>query len=228
MSRTKISPTEPDIGPDATFLSYAGVRSQFKQAVLSNATNTTYVLLLGLFLQLEIPVRETVYCIATATAVGHNTSAAINTTGTTLLIAVTGGYHAVGISSGYLSDSGCNVWQYASVFGNSLILFMPQPITSSSHTFTFNALPLTIQGGLYRSGTSTVYPFAAQNGVILSAASTTVQAGSVAPIESGDLIVIDRTTSREASLSASINDGFQTRPYWVPRLPVSVPRHCNW
>ncbi len=168
-----------------------------------------YILFVVVFLLLAIPARATVSCFSTATAIGHNTSSAINTTGATLLIAVTGSYHAVEISSGYISDSASNVWQYASVFGNSLILFVPQPITSTTHTFTFNNTPGNYPAvAVYAcSGTSTVYPFAAQNGVVLSAALTTVQPGSVAPIESGDLIVTGCTAS---GLSASINDGFQT------------------
>jgi hypothetical protein len=56
-----------------------------------------------------------------------------------------------------------------------------------------------------------VYPLAAQNGVLLSSASTTVQPGSVTPVETGDLVVTACAgAGGTTGLTASIDTGFAT------------------
>jgi hypothetical protein len=179
------------------------------------------ILILGCLL-LPLSAHATVACgtPATAHAVG-GTSSAINTSGASLLVAVFSRYTtASGGYSGYLSDSASNVWQYASRFGGSLILFVPNPITSSTHTFTIgNVTGISVFPSLIVyacSGVTTFYPFAAQNGVVLGSASTTAQTGQVTPIESGDLIVSGCSAPGSSGLTASVNSGFSTATVVVP------------
>jgi hypothetical protein len=179
------------------------------------------ILILGCLL-LPLSAHATVTCgtPATAHAVG-GTSSAINTSGASLLVAVFSRHATASVAySGYLSDSANNVWQYASRFGGSLILFVPNPNTSTTHTFTIanvnsnSVFPSLIVYAC--SGVTTFYPFAAQNGVVLGSASTTPQTGQVTPIESGDLIVSGCSASGSSGLTASVNSGFSTATVVVP------------
>jgi len=179
------------------------------------------ILILGCLL-LPLSAHATVTCGTPATAhAAGGTSSAINTSGASLLVAVFSRYTtASGGYSGYLSDSASNVWQYASRFGGSLILFVPNPITSSTHTFRIgNVTGISVFPSLIVyacSGVTTFYPFAAQNGVVLGSASTTAQTGQVTPIESGDLIVSGCSAPGSSGLTASVNGGFSTATVVVP------------
>ena len=144
---------------------------------------------------------------------GFGPSAAINTTGASLLVAGTAGF----IFPAYPTDSRSNFWQYGSQYGGasgpqSLIPFVPAPAIASSHTFGIqNQAALFPSGVIFAcSGTTTVYPLAAQNGLAHSSSST-FQSGSVTPLEIGDLLVSVSSCSQAGVVtSVTVDSGFSS------------------
>lgn len=167
---------------------------------------------------LSAPLANAANCFAHVSTHGTVTSASMNTTGATILVAVMSSF------SGFnevLTDSvGNRDWQTAQEYdqlGNGggpfgIILYKPNPATSTTYTFS---IPPT--SGLFFmsatvwacSGTTTDHPLAQQVGLNTSGAATTWQPGSVTPIESGDLIFAIGTANTSTA-TATIDSGFAT------------------
>ena len=163
---------------------------------------------------LSLPAHGVVNCFASAAFSSNSgSSTSINTTGATLLVAVTN----ADVFPALVTDSANNTWQFASlysgiVYTNLLISYVPNPITSASHTFSFRRFAGSFTSGIFYacSGTDTIYPLRSQNG-LFTASSGTFQTGSVTP-QAGDLVVAGAATSQFplSTFSASIDSGFST------------------
>lgn len=135
-----------------------------------------------------------------ASITGNSASSAINTTGATLLVAVTVSYNPSGAST--VTDSKTNTWTALTTYkptgasNNTTIWYAANPTVGTGHTFTdttgnFNLLCVAAFSGVssspFETGTDT-----GLNGGLVSS----IQPGSVTPAGNGELII-----------SAGSNDG---------------------
>jgi len=174
--------------------------------------------LLFLFTMLcAIPAHATVSCFASV-GFGANvgSSAAINTTGASTLIAISFGF----VVPALVADSQSNLWQNTGSIGvpgphtQAMISWVNNPTTSSSHTFSIRqASGLAPSMEVFAcSGTTIIYPLAVQTGVANAGASTFQPGGvgGVLPVEAGDLIVTGAGSSSGPTFTATIDSGFST------------------
>jgi len=162
---------------------------------------------------MSVSAQAAVNCFAHTTFAWNSNagvSAPMNSTGASLLVAAISFWPG---SDMMMADSQNNNWEYTSTFGEGAVYtqvyFVPEPITSASHTF--GPLPTYYPSGIVWAckGTLPNYPLLLQNGK--SPVNTLVfQSGSVTPAEAGDLIVAVTGTNSAAPYSASLDGGFGT------------------
>ncbi len=148
---------------------------------------------------------------------GGGTTAAIDTTGASLLVIATKNFTT---GDATVSDSKGNTWtgltkkaDGASAF-NIRFYYAVNPTVGSGHTFTAAG---GITYGMYAvafSGIATSTPFDQENGAAGAALGTSVQTGAVVPSTNGQLIlssvqnIAGDTDSIDSSLSIIEHDGF--------------------
>ncbi|MGH7996171.1 MAG: hypothetical protein ACREFX_07455, partial [Opitutaceae bacterium] len=138
------------------------------------------------------------------------TTAAIDTTGATLLVAI-GGAYAGTVEYG-MSDSAGNTWEMA-VSENatlwSVIFYCINPTTSAEHTFSFGPVGYPGLSVAAFSGFPTISLDQTNSGS--GAGASTVQPGSVTPTTDGQLIVTGYTDGSAAV--PAIDDSFDVATY---------------
>lgn len=137
---------------------------------------------------------------------GGGTTAAINTTGATILIMVCSNFQGVGTFTP--TDSRTNAWTtctpQAGVNGVSTIFYAINPSVGTGHTFTYPGSFGTAEIMAF-SGIVTVSPFDTENaGVTVSG--TTQHTGSVTPAQAKSLIIAGMSSS--AADPVTIDSGF--------------------
>lgn len=122
------------------------------------------------------------------------TTASIDTTGSTLLVAALATYQ--GGPSGTLSDAKSNTWTPLTeyfVTGDARVqlFYAVNPTVGAGHTATYTtasaSYPALALGGF--SGVALVSPFDGQNGAADAGTGTTSVTGSLTPTQNGDMVV---------------------------------------
>lgn len=167
---------------------------------------------------------------ATTGAGGQNggTTASIDTTGASLLVAVCGGDPPA--SNFTVSDSKGNTWTALTEasgggFPNGRMYYVANPTVGTGHTFTLGGT--NIYAGIEVasfSGITSTSPFDQQNGVAGSAAdggTATAQPGSITPSENNELVVAGICVSDSSTVT--INSGMTVAPGQIPYAGGSNP-----
>lgn len=147
------------------------------------------------------------------------TTSGVNTTGSTLLwvcySGTTASYSAGSGTTGPISDSKSNTWnyltQYVATNGNLALqcAYAYNPTVGASHTVTFDQTSSYYGRVLFMawSGTNTtssVY-YGQQNGAVSTASVTSLATGNVTPTETNDLILTTLQSYSNASGMATTN-----------------------
>lgn len=193
----------------------------------------------------SVPAQAAVTLVAHAAGTGgHNngdTTAAVNTTGATLLVAAIGGY-AFGTPG--ISDNFNNTWvPLASpggdpVSGITRLYYVANPVVGPGHrvSVTGSGIFATIAMEAF-AGVATTTPLEAQSGTS-SGLSTSFQAGSVTPHATGDLLVAAIEPGAATSVTISpgtVTDQIPTQSglnYGVAMayvvVPSAAPQNPTW
>lgn len=159
------------------------------------------------------PALLTSSAIANAVAGATATTAAIDTTGATLLVACVSGYN-VNSAGSILTDSASNIWSKLTDpgFGQSgmnntnTIWYVTSPTTSATHTISvtsgYPSISLASFSGTRASSPQDVTP--TSSGAYNSAAQT-LQPGSITPTQNLDLIVTCGNNGGTAAATPTIN-----------------------
>lgn len=140
------------------------------------------------------------------------TSAAIDTTGATLLVA------ALSALSPGISDSKGNTWTPLSAVSPSQtvqLFYVANPVVGTGHTFTCSGSFVSMVVRAY-NGVATTTPFDQQNGS--AASGTTVSPGSVTPSQDGELLVA-ACGILSPSAAPTVDSGFTTPSNYVNNSP---------
>lgn len=119
------------------------------------------------------------------------TTASINTTGASILVAGIVDYQAVSV--GTMSDSKSNTWNRLTetyIVGRVVIYYSINPTVGSGHTFTYTntgAYPAIAVGAF--SGAKLTSPFDQEGNISDGSGSGSVQYGTITPTESNELWV---------------------------------------
>lgn len=132
---------------------------------------------------------------APASDTQHITTAAINTSGTKLLVAVVAQYQLVGANPSFISDSKGNTWtgltgQEIASSVRETIYYVANPIVGSNHTFSYNSgfadFPAMCVASFFEVPTST--PFDQQTGSTATS-TTTFRPGLVAVSQDNEFVI---------------------------------------
>jgi hypothetical protein len=147
---------------------------------------------------------------ANFTGTGPATSAAINTTGATLLVA-TVSQNTSGAPQVSVTDSYGNTWtsltrQWSASNSGTCIYYAANPTVGADHTFTISGESSTLAQFAAFSGVAAEGPFDVQNGAVITTSSTTIQPGSITPSQANSLIVT--SVASWSNETQAVNDGF--------------------
>lgn len=144
--------------------------------------------------------------VSHVSVIGTGSSAGINTTGASLLVAICS--HDL-TSNGAPTDSKTNTWtaltlRTASFSGQAQSWYVVNPVVGSGHTFACSNGPVSGSAYAAFSGADTVTPFDAETGA--NSQASVAHAGALTPANANSLVVV--MTGGGTFVTQSVDGGF--------------------